>query len=117
MIAGELFHFDPDLDYASRVAALEANHVALWDVFQFCRRSGSSDANIRAALPNDIASFLRRHPTVEVIIGNGGAASNGFRRYFPEYTRLLKQLPSTSPAAASLSFDEKLAKWRNALQN
>ena len=116
-IAGILFDFDPALDYASRIAALKSCHVALWDVFQFCSRSGSADANIRAAIPNDLYSFISRRPTIKIVLGNGSAASAGFRRYFPMYNHLLRQVPSTSPAAAMLSFDEKLAKWRDALQN
>ena len=115
-IAGILFDFDCRIDYASRISALKNRHVALWDVFQFCRRSGSADANIRAAIPNDLKSFIGSRPTIKVVLGNGSAAGSGFRRYFSEYTHLLRQVPSTSPAAARLSFDEKLAKWRAALQ-
>lgn len=114
-IAGTVFDFDYHLNYPARLAALAAKHVALWDVFQICNRNGSSDSNIRNAVPNDLASFIGTYPTIKVVIGNGGSASNGFRRHFPGYTNLLRQVPSTSPAAAGMSFEDKLSLWRRAL--
>ena len=58
-IAAEILGFDPALDYALRLERLTQAGVALWDVLQGCEREGSLDADIRNAVPNDFAGFLR----------------------------------------------------------
>ncbi|HBN52823.1 MAG TPA: DNA-deoxyinosine glycosylase, partial [Stenotrophomonas sp.] len=45
-LMGALCGFDPQLDYAQRMAGLQAAGVGLWDVIGRCRRRGSLDAAI-----------------------------------------------------------------------
>lgn len=112
-IMGELFGFSPELPYPERLAALRMHGVALWDVLAECSRSGSLDTAIRSPRPNDIPGLVGRLPRLERILCNGGASRKYLKRFFPELDAL--QLPSTSPAAARLSYAEKLALWRAAL--
>ncbi|WZB72014.1 DNA-deoxyinosine glycosylase [Achromobacter xylosoxidans] len=72
--------FDPALDYALRLERLTQAGVALWDVLQGCEREGSLDADIRNAVPNDFAGFLRAHPQLRRVCLNGGKAASLFRR-------------------------------------
>ena len=111
-IMGELFGFSPELPYLERLAALRANGVALWDVLAECVRPGSLDSAIRSPRPNDIPGLVKKLPRLEKILCNGGASRNYLRRFFPELAA--EQLPSTSPAAARLTYARKLAAWRNA---
>lgn len=120
-IMGELFGAGADLAYEQRLDALCDAGVALWDVCETARRSGSLDANIEQAQANDFACFFEAHPKIGKICFNGQHAAKLFRRdvapCLGEETRALPQvaLPSTSPALARLRFEQKLALWRAAL--
>jgi TDG/mug DNA glycosylase family protein len=107
------------LPYDERTAALTARGVALWDVLAGCRREGSSDASIRDGRANDIPGFLQKHPTVRTVALNGRAAETWLRRKHPVVLALrnvaVVVLPSTSPAHARLSLDDKILIWREAL--
>ena len=76
------------------------------------------DAAIRDAVPNDFEAFLARHRDVDAVFFNGAKAEQVWsRRVVPELSgRLLPahqvRLPSTSPAHASMSFEQKLKAWR-----
>lgn len=114
-----LFGVPNVLPYAERLARLNAQGVALWDVLRACERPGSLDSSIvrETEVANDFAGFLDRHPELRAIALNGGAAQSAFRRHVvgPLATRLsaidLIDLPSTSPANAGMSLDAKRAAW------
>lgn len=120
-IAAQVLGFAPTLDYPERLQALQAAGVALWDVLQACERPGSLDADIRhdTLVPNDFAAFLQAHPAITRICFNGGKAATLYRRHvlptLPQAALEYHDLPSTSPAHAAISFDQKLAAWTRAL--
>lgn len=121
-IAAEVCCFDVQASYPLRCAALVAAGIALWDVLQTCNRTGSLDANIQrnSIVPNDFDAFFRLHAGIERVCFNGGKAAMLYRRQvLPALmiSRALQylDLPSTSPAHASLSRKEKLTAWRRAL--
>jgi hypoxanthine-DNA glycosylase len=97
--------------YAQRIAQAQQSGLAIWDVYAACRREGSLDAAIEDARLNDLAGFVARHPSCQVIAHNGGESARAMR-----VTQALglpvRRLPSTSPANASWSFERKLAAWR-----
>lgn len=105
--------------YPLRVRALEASGIALWDVLAACFREGSLDSDIdpESARANDFAGFLAAHPRIEVIHFNGQPARKLFERLvrpvLPEACRriALVTLPSTSPANARLTLDDKRRAW------
>jgi len=115
-----LFQIDTGLPYPERLEKLKAAHIALWDVVHQCHRSGSLDTSIEAdsVIVNDIAGLLRRHPTIVAVICNGGGAWQLLHRHVvrpagadgigvPVY-----KMPSTSPANARLSLQQKTAEWQ-----
>lgn len=89
---------------------LTKHRIALWDVYASVFRDGSSDSSMKNTVTNDIAGFLKEHPTIEKVLVAGKKAQNGYEKlnikaaYFP--------VPSTSGANAR--FDE--SKWREALE-
>ena len=89
---------DYDGGYAQLLGNLKTLKIALWDVVYECERKGSSDSEIKAAVPNDIAGFLKRYPNIERIATNGSKAAELLEKNFPglKFTRL----PSTSPLNA-----------------
>jgi TDG/mug DNA glycosylase family protein len=122
-IMGELFGAGRELDYAARVERLRAHGLAVWDVLAAGEREGSLDSAIVPAsiVVNDFNAFFERHPHVRLICFNGNTAADLFRRKVlpglaPEWAALERRaLPSTSPAYASLKFEQKLARWSAAL--
>lgn len=116
-IMGSLFDFDGGGDYAERLVALRRNRIALWDVLAAANRPGSLDTAIRDGVANPIDAFVAAHPTVRAIGCNGTAAYNLLRRHHRELfaaPRLsVRRLPSTSPAAAIYTFQEKLQAYRD----
>ncbi len=100
-------------DYSVKKELLKSIKVALWDAIGECERTGSSlDSKIRAAKANDIASFVRSHPSIRHIITNGRTSE----KYFSKYNEGLSYtyLPSTSPANASVKNVEEL--WLSTLR-
>lgn len=119
-IMGRLFGAGLDLQYAERCRRLVACHVAVWDVIGRCERRGSLDSDIEASsiAVNDFAAFFRRHRRVGFVFFNGLKAEQVYDRQVraktPEAGRALeyRRLPSTSPAHAALSIEDKLRQWR-----
>lgn len=98
--------------YAERIAHLQQQKIALWDVLHSCERIGSLDSAIRNPIPNDFTSLLAKNPDLQVIAFNGTKAAKWFHRWAKIDTSSLKvfRLPSTSPAA-TIAFEKKCAAW------
>ena len=103
-------------DIPARIALLERHDIALWDVLKSCQRQGSLDSAIRDMEVNDFAALFERCPRIERVLLNGGTAKKVFLKYGLEALgdRAWAALPSTSPAY-TLSYERKLAQWRQAL--
>jgi hypoxanthine-DNA glycosylase len=118
-IMGELVGASPDLPYKERLCRLTESGIALWDVCKQAQRKGSLDSNILCPTPNDFASFFKTHTDIKLICFNGQPSHKLFCRYVMSEKILplpYKVLPSTSPAYASMMFDQKLSRWREALE-
>jgi len=118
-ILGDLLGFSRQTPYADRVARLLAADIAVWDVLKSCDRPGSLDSDIahRSIVANDFESFFASHPRIERVIFNGAGAATLYRRHVlpacPERATLtFTQLPSTSPANASVSAAAKHRAWQ-----
>ncbi len=116
-IMGALFGASPERPYEDRLRLLKQRGVALWDVCATAERVGSLDSNIKAPVANDFPSFFRAHKRIELICFNGQPAEKLFRRHASAGLPVIHQmvLPSTSPAHARMRFEEKLSRWREAL--
>ncbi|WP_310565910.1 DNA-deoxyinosine glycosylase [Hydrogenophaga sp.] len=110
-ILGALWSVDlMALSYEQRLDAVRAHGLGIWDVYGACEREGSLDTAIRHAELNDFAWLQQQCPRLRAVAHNGGES---FRH--AKHMRALglpvHQLPSTSPANASWSFERKLAAW------
>jgi hypoxanthine-DNA glycosylase len=113
-IMGKLFDFDWRLPYAERVESLLDRRVAVWDVISRCRRAGSADQAIHEDEPNALIDLVVEHK-IRHIAFNGGRAAGTATRRVPRLFELpgltFHQMPSTSPAHASRSLEEKVSAW------
>ena len=100
------------LPYADRLVLMQAHGLGLWDVYAACRREGSLDSAIEAAVPNDLAGLAARLPQLQAIAHNGSESARA-RRVTEALGLPVYRLPSTSPAHARWSFERKLAAWRD----
>lgn len=106
--------------YETRCQGLLQCRIALWDVLKSCTRSSSLDADIveSSIVPNDFSTFLTVHSGIEVIFFNGAMAEKMYLRnvlpHLPEQLTGIRlvRLPSTSPANASISYEEKRLSWQ-----
>jgi len=111
-----------DGSYAERCEALQASGIAVWDVLASSVRPGSMDADIQleSAVPNDFATFFLEHVDLRLVCFNGRKSEQMFRKFvqLPEAGSGLRfeSLPSTSPAYAAKSFEEKLRTWRGIIE-
>jgi TDG/mug DNA glycosylase family protein len=116
-IMGELVGAAPALPYEARIRKLKSAGIALWDVLRSCKRHSSMDADIESdsICANDFASFFRAHPHVTHVFFNGAMAEQCFHKYvqhlFEDRPLHYLRLPSTSPANASMSYEQKLNAW------
>ena len=100
-------------DYEVKKNLVLQHNVAVWDVLQACVREGSLDSAIEQEVPNDFTSFLKAHPNIKHIFFNGQKAAAFFKRYCTVSDQYkLITLPSTSPANAGISFEQKLKEWQ-----
>ena len=92
-------------------AFLLSHGVALWDVIASCEISGSSDASIRNAQPNDVPGLLAR-TKIEAIFLNGKTAARLYDKYLKKSVALpARPLPSTSPANAAWTLERLVDAW------
>jgi hypoxanthine-DNA glycosylase len=108
---GEPLH---ECTYDARLERLLKHGIGLWDVLAACEREGSLDAAIRHASPNDFAVFHTRFPNLRRVCFNG-KTSGRFAPVLAAAGYATRVLPSSSPANAILSFDQKLRFWRDIL--
>ena len=104
-------------NYAEKIKLLRKLHIGLWDNLKVCEREGSWDSDIKQAEPNNFEKLLLEFPNIKKLLFNGQKSLAFFKKY---HTELLQKyeyavLPSTSPANARFSFEQKFTLWRQAL--
>lgn len=100
------------LDYGARLVALLDAGVGLWDTVAAAERPGSLDADIRLHAASDLAALVAALQDLRAIAFNGATAARIGRKALgvaPGVT--LIDLPSSSPAYASLAYDRKREAW------
>lgn len=117
-IISKLFNIKATENYQQRLFLLQQQQLALWDVVHRCSRKGSLDADIdtQTVTANQFQHLFDQCPNIKSVFFNGQKAAALYRRLvLPELTSttlLYHILPSTSPAHASLNFQQKYQQWR-----
>jgi len=99
------------LPYDERLPRLLAHRFGLWDVLAACEREGSLDSAIRKPAANDFERLHKLCPQLETV-GFNGQASGKFAPQFAQAGYRTVVLPSSSPAHMAITFEQKLAVWR-----
>ena len=119
-IMQRLFDAPLELSYAEKKTLLKRHRIAVWDVLAACFRPGSLDSAIdeKSIIANDFSNFFRSHQHLRQVIFNGGKAEQLYTKHvFPQFAARQPQLqytrlPSTSPAMAALSLEQKIEHWQ-----
>lgn len=116
-IMATLFPSLDPVDVLSATNSLKKYRIALWDtIASRAFQPGSMDHTLKDIVPHDIPAFIRDHPTIWCIAVNGRMARGVLIRTLrgeslPDGLKIIF-LPSTSPANARVSFDQKVSEWR-----
>lgn len=114
---------DPAASYEQRLQALKDRGIALWDVLHSCHREGSLDAAIKrgSVKVNDFDTFFRDHPGICIVLFNGATSERYYKLYVPPGIQDGKithiRMPSTSPAHAAVSLEQKIKQWSRAVDD
>ncbi len=108
---------DAQSPYSERVEQVQANQIAIWDLYARVRRQGSGDEKIRDAEPNSIVKLLESKGPFLILLNGRRRAE--LRRALPELAAELIPLPSTSPRPLHWNTEASraaaLSEWRTAL--
>jgi double-stranded uracil-DNA glycosylase len=100
------------LPYEQRLATLLDAGIGLWDTVAAATREGSLDADIRLHAASDLAALVGTLPAIRAVGFNGGMSARIGRRQLDGVEGVaLVDLPSSSPAFASMPFDRKREAW------
>ena len=111
-ILAALFSEDVPSTVNEKRELLLSRRIALWDVLKECDITGSSDASIRAAVPNDIAGIVKASK-IRHVFTNGKKAHSLYECFALESVGIKDTcLPSSSPANAAFGFSDLLNAWR-----
>lgn len=108
------------IEYGPRAEELITRGVAVWDVLRACIRPGSLDAAIdeSSIRTNDFGAFFQRHPGIRHVYFNGAKAESVYLKHVlpgldEQAAGISRQrLPSTSPAHAAMTLEQKTVAWR-----
>ena len=116
-ILSEIFHEKVDTK-EQKIALCKKHHIALFDSAKSLQRDkgNSSDTNLKNIEVNDFETLLQEYPNIELIVFTGKKAEAIFNKKYRNLTIEKVTLPSTSPAHASMKFEEKLQKYKAVFQ-
>jgi len=102
--------------YLDFTRLLNRRRIALWNVIGSCRRNGSRDSTISDAVPNDIDTFLEKHPQIGMICFESKGAQVFYDRFFVRKSHIrYETLLSASGLYARIPFAGKLQQWKSVL--
>ena len=102
-----------------KIALCKKHNIALFDSAASLKRDAknSSDTNLKNIEVNDFEKLLAQYPNIKTILFTGKKAQQIFNKKYKHLQIKKILLPSTSPAYASMKFEEKLAKYREVLED
>lgn len=99
------------LVYPTRLEALLAAGIGLWDTIASATRQGSLDTAIRDAQRNPLADLAATLPDLRAVAFNGATSARVGMAALAGQGLALLPLPSSSPAHAAMPFERKRELW------
>jgi len=98
-----------------KVWLLKECKFGLWDMVKVCSRENSLDSSLENEEVNDLAAFLEEYPSITKLAFTGKKAEALFKTHFSHLAIETVYLPSPSAAYAKMTFDAKVAEYKNQL--
>lgn len=98
-----------------KIWLLKESQLGVWDMLKSCRRENSLDSSLEDEEVNDIAGLLEKYPHIRKVAFTGRKSEALFRTHFGHLEVETCYLPSPSPAYAAMTFEQKVAKYRETL--
>lgn len=111
-----IFDLRLETNEAKKAFCLEKG-IGLWDVIGSCERSNSSDTNLKNCIPNDFKKLLNDYPNIQTLAFTGKKSHDLFMKVFKDLRVEKVLLPSTSPAHAAMTFEEKKDIYEKFIKN
>ena len=99
-----------------KICLLKEFKLALWDMVATCTRDNSLDSSLEEIEVNNMAEFLEEHPSIEKVAFTGRLAEKLFKMHFNYLEVETLYLPSPSSAYAKMSFEQKVAVYKEKLE-
>lgn len=99
-----------------KIWLLKKSKIALWDMVKSCLRDNSLDSSLEDIEVNNIAEFLEEYPNIKKVAFTGRLAEKLFKMHFDYLEVETVYLPSPSSAYAKMSFESKVAVYREKLE-
>ena len=120
-IMKDLFDATELKTYTQKLQLLRDKKIALWDVLETCERKGSLDSAIQShsVIANDFETFFGQHTQIHSVFFNGARAETEYKKHVARLSGIQSlglqyhRLPSTSPAHAAMSREQKCAAWKS----
>jgi hypoxanthine-DNA glycosylase len=102
----------------AKIELCKKHNIALWDSAKSLKREmgNSSDSNLKNIETNDFKQLLLDYPSIKTILFTGKKAESIFNKNYKELPVKKALLPSPSPAYATMSFEQKLKKYKELLK-
>lgn len=97
--------------YGARLDILREHGIGLWDSIGSARRRGSLDTALRDIAPAPLAELVDSLPELRAVAFNGSKSAQVARPQLADHALALIDLPSSSPAYATMSFAQKASEW------
>ncbi len=116
-ILAQIFHEEAETK-EQKIALCKKHHIALFDSAKSLQRDkgNSSDTNLKNIEVNDFEALLEKYPSIEFIVFTGKKAEEIFNKKYKNLPIKKVVLPSSSPAHASMKFEEKLQRYKAVFQ-
>ncbi len=102
-------------DTQGRIRFCFEHHLALYDTLECCRVKGSSDASIKDCIYADLSPIFKA-ANIKKVLCNGKAAGRFYKLgQNGKWSVPFEVLPSTSPANATVSFDDLIKVYKAAI--
>jgi len=99
-----------DLDLDKKRSILLQNNIAMFDAIKECDICGSADSSVKNIVPTNVDELIR-DTNIKKVLCNGSLSYNIVNKYNNLYGIECKKMPSTSPANATISYQNLKNIW------
>ena len=111
-VLADVYHQEEPKSVEEKKSFLRNHKIALYDVIHSCKIIGSSDSSIKKVKANNLKPILKTS-NIKKIYTTGKKAQQLYDKYIKEKIKIEAiNLPSTSPANATISYEKLFEEYQ-----